>query len=530
MQERTLLIIDGDAEDRGNVIGHLRCDSNFAYTVLEADTIGAALKMLTGRKPDCVVLCQQVADGSALDFLRAVTDAQGKLPFPVIVLTAGGGQETAVALMKAGALDCLVKTNATADAVRLAVNNAIYQVRVERRMEEQQQELKRLYAESSVHNEELRAANSAKDDFLAMLSHELRTPLTPVLSLVSATSGDSTLTPALRETFAVIQRNVELEARLIDDLLDLTQISSGRLKIEKNPVDIHRCIEGALEICQEGLEEKRIQLSCKLEAENPMVMGESARLNQVFWNLLKNAIKFTKPHGHVNIRTANDHDSVVIEVSDDGQGIEPERLPGVFGTFHPIKPNPTATGIGLGLAITRAVVEGHGGTIQAESQGPNKGALFRIRIPSSKDKPAVTDPVVPNQGQTVRGKSILVVEDHDDTRRALARVLQRKGFQVRAAGSVAAAYEQFSIASPDLMICDIGLSDGTGWDLMNKLHQRWPVRAIAVSGYGMEHDLKRSLDAGFLEHLTKPINISNLETMIAKTLSKEKSKITHGTS
>ncbi|WP_395740944.1 response regulator [Prosthecobacter sp.] len=530
MQERTLLILDGNAEDRSNVIGHLRCDSNFAYNVLEAATIREALEVLKSRQPDCVVLYQQLADGNGLDFLRAVADAQGKLPFPAIVLTAGGGQETAVALMKAGALDCLVKTNATADAIRLAVNNAIYQMRVERRMEEQQQELKRLYAESSVHNEELRAANSAKDDFLAMLSHELRTPLTPVLSLVSSTRGDSTLTPALREIFSVIQRNVELEARLIDDLLDLTQISSGRLKIEKNPVDIHRCIEAALEICQEGFEEKRIQLKSRLEAANPMVMGESARLNQVFWNLLKNAIKFSKPHGHVSITTVNDHDSIVIEISDDGLGIDPERLPGVFGTFHPIKPHPTATGIGLGLAITRAVVEGHAGTIQAESQGQNKGALFRIRIPSSKNKPAEADTARTTPGENVRGKSILVVEDHEDTRRALARVLQRKGFQVRAAGSVAAAYEQFSIASPDLMICDIGLADGTGWELMNKLHQRGPVRAIAVSGYGMEHDVKRSRDAGFLEHLTKPINIANLETMIVETLSKEEATTTHGTS
>jgi signal transduction histidine kinase len=522
MQQRTLLIIDNSADDRANVTSQLGYDSNFAYQVIEAETIAAALEALKQNKPDCVVLDQQLPDGSGLDFLSAVKDAEGRVPFPVVVLAAAGDQESAVALMKAGALDYLVKSNATADAIRMAVNNAIYQVRVERRMEEQQQELKRLYAESSVHNDALRAANSAKDDFLAMLSHELRTPLTPVLSLVSATSSDTTLSPALRETFAVIQRNVELEARLIDDLLDLTQISSGRLKIEKSPVDIHRCIEAALDICQTGFTEKRIILRNDLGATNPMVMGEFARLNQVFWNLLKNAIKFSKPHGHVTITTANESGNIVVEIRDDGQGIEPERLASVFGTFHPIKPHPTDTGIGLGLAIARAIIEGHSGTIQVESKGQDQGALFRIRIPSSAESEEVAEAAaVPAAGNATRGKSILVVEDHDDTRRALSRVLQRKGFDVTAAGSVAAAFEQYTRTPPDLMICDIGLADGTGWELMKRLHKRGPVRAIAVSGYGMEQDVKKSRDAGFLEHLTKPINMANLETMIADTLGRK---------
>lgn len=519
MEHRTLLVIDDNAEDRENTIRQMRCDLNFSYQVTAAGTRAEALAAVAQNRPDCVVIEQKLPDGSGLDFLLSAGDAHGRLPFPVIVLARAGDQESAVALMKAGALDYLVKANTATDSVRIAVNNAIYKFHVERRIEEQQQELKLRYNETTVSNDALRAANASKDDFLAMLSHELRTPLTPVLSLVSATVNDKTLSPDLRETFSIIQRNVELEARLIDDLLDLTQIASGRLKIEKSPVDIHRCIEAALDICREGFAEKRIIVHQELAAQKPIVLGEFPRLNQVFWNLLKNAIKYTGPHGHVTITTASDDHNCVIEIGDDGLGIDPSRLPSIFGSFHPIKPRPTDTGLGLGLAITRAIVEGHEGEICAESAGMDQGAVFRIRLPVAHAKPAAAETgKAPTVSTAMRGRTILVVEDHEDTRRALSRVLQRKGYDVMAAGSVASAVRLFSARPPDLVICDIGLSDGTGWDLMKKLRQQGPVRAIAVSGYGMDHDVKKSREAGFIAHLTKPINISTLENTITATL------------
>ncbi|WP_395744836.1 response regulator [Prosthecobacter sp.] len=520
MEQRTLLIVDENAEERANAISQIRRDANFDYQVTEAATIAEARKAVSETRPDCMVLAQRLPDGTALDFLLGADTWHGHQPFPVVILADTGDLEFAVALMKAGAQDYLVKANTRPDTIRLAINHAICKDHLELRFEEQQTELKLLYTKASVNNAALRAANAAKDDFLAMLSHELRTPLTPVLSLVSSSIHDKALPPELRETFSMIQRNVELEARLIDDLLDLTQIASGRLKIEKSPVDIHRCIEAALGVCHEGFAEKRLVVRTDLAATKSMVLGEFARLNQVFWNLLKNAIKFTKPHGHITIVTSNDEDNIAIEIRDDGQGIEPERLASVFGTFHPIKPRPTGTGVGLGLAITRAIVEGHEGEIRAESKGKNCGTIFRIRLPLSAPG-AVMDELsaAPAFGTAHRGRSILVVEDHDDTRRALSSVLRRRGYDVTAAGSVATAVRQFALTAPDLVICDIGLSDGTGWDLMKKLHEHGPVRAIAVSGYGMEHDVRRSREAGFIDHLTKPINISNLEAMITATLS-----------
>ena len=522
MEQRTLLIVDDSAEDRARVIKHVSCDSHFEYRVIEAGRMAEALAALADALPDCVVLDDVLPDGNGLDFLRAVSDDEGHLPFPAVILAGTGDQVTAVALMKAGALDYIVsKSEGEADAVRHAVNSGIHKNRVERQLDEQRAELERLYGEARANNAALHAANAAKDDFLAMLSHELRTPLTPVLSLVSSTLNDTALSPDLRETFLMIQRNINLEARLIDDLLDLTQIVSGRLKIERSPVDIHRCIEAAFDVCHEGFDQKHISTRIELAAAQPVVMGEFSRLMQVFWNLLKNAAKFTKPDGHVTIVTENDGGSIVVEIRDDGLGIEPGRLASVFGAFNPIKPQPTATGVGLGLAITRAIVEGHGGEIRAESEGRGCGALFRICLPTTATLPEAAAPPAHSVSADVRGKTILVVEDHEDTRRVLSRALRRKGFGVTAAGSVAAAVEQFTSSPADLIVCDIGLPDGTGWDLMEKLRAHGPVRAIAVSGFGMDQDLQKSRDAGFLVHLTKPIDFPKLEKLIVQTLLSE---------
>jgi signal transduction histidine kinase len=409
--------------------------------------------------------------------------------------------------------------------VRIAVTHAIYRRRAQRDLLRQRNELERLYAEATARNEELGAAkeaaeraNAAKDDFLATLSHELRTPLTPVLSIVSTTLAQNYASPDLRETFAMIRRNVELEARLIDDLLDLTQIASGRLAVEKHPVDIHACIQGALEICQVAFTDKNVAVHMDLEAQDTTVLGDSPRLHQVLWNLLKNAAKFTRPDGHVEIITANEGDRIVIEIRDSGIGIEPERLESIFGAFSGVRPQPSNTGLGLGLAITRAIIEAHGGKICASSEGRGQGAVFRICLPATRASPAVTHAQADDSGRDYRGRTVLVVEDHEDTRRVMLRVLRRKGFGVTVAGDVKSACEQFEHAHPDLVICDLGLPDGTGWDVLRRLREMSPVKAIAVSGFGMEHDVRKSREAGFAAHLTKPVDFPRLEAALALVL------------
>ncbi len=518
MKPRTLLIVDNSSDNRAILIGHLGRDSNFEYQFSEADCMARALEILADARPDCVILDDALPDGTGLDFLRESRDAGNRIPFPVVILTAAGNQHSAVALMKAGAHDYLVKAEATDDAIRLAVDNAIYKVQAARRLDDQRVELERLYREARTNNDALRSANAAKDEFLAMLSHELRTPLAPVLSLVSSTLSDGALTPDLRETFSMIQRNVELEARLIDDLLDLTQIASGRLKIAHAPVNIHACIEAALDICQPQMDDRKISVHTDLAATEPTVLGDFPRLNQVLWNLLKNAVKFSALAGRVEIHTANEGGNVVIEIRDHGIGIEPERLGSVFGAFSRGNLTHTATGLGLGLAISRAIVEGHGGEISAESPGRDAGAVFRVRLPSTIAEEAPVECAPHNSHQKLRGRSIMVVEDHDDTRRVLSRALRRRGYGVTAAGSVESAVAQFSTSPPDLLICDIGLPDGTGWDLFEKLRPHGPVTAIAVSGYGMNADVEKSREVGFSAHLTKPIDFTRLETLIVELL------------
>ena len=524
MEQRTLLIVDDSADDRATLIGHLSRDINAEYQVTEAGRIADGLRSLATTKPDCVVLNDAMPDGIGLDFLRGARDAQDRIPFPIVILTAAGNQQAAVALMKAGAHDYLLKAEATDDAIRLAINNAIYKVQAERRIDDQRLELERLYREARTNNDSLRAANATKDEFLAMLSHELRTPLAPVLSLVSATLGDSTLTPDLRETFSMIQRNVELEARLIDDLLDLTQIASGRLQIAHNPVNLHSSIEAALDVCQPQIDDKKITVHTELAATNPTALGDSPRLTQVLWNLLKNAVKFSPPGGRIEVSTINEDGSVVVEIRDHGIGIEPDRLAAIFGAFSRGHPQPEVTGLGLGLAITRAIVEGHGGQIRALSEGRDRGATFRVSLPTTTTPEPMREPLAQSPSEGVRGKTIMVVEDHEDTRRVLARALRRKGYGVTAAGSVAAAVAQFSTSPPDLLISDIGLPDGTGWDLLEKLRPHGPLRAIAVSGYGMNADVEKSREIGFAAHLTKPIDFPKLETLIVEILNADAPK------
>ena len=281
-------------------------------------------------------------------------------------------------------------------------------------------------------------------------------------------------------------------------------------------MDIHRCIEAALDVCHEGFAEKRITIRTELAAADPTVMGEFARLDQVFWNVLKNAVKFGKPNGQVTITTANEGSNVVVEIQDDGMGIEPRRLASIFGAFSPIKPQPTATGVGLGLAITRAIVEGHGGEIRAGSDGKGCGSVFRISLPASAGVAASPSATPCATSVSVRGKTILVVEDHDDTRRVLSRALRRK-FSDRCRQR-RRGIGQFASSHADLIICDIGLPDGSGWDLMEELRPHGPVRAIAVSGFGMEHDVNKSREVGFIAHLTKPIDFTHLENLIVESL------------
>jgi signal transduction histidine kinase/CheY-like chemotaxis protein len=370
----------------------------------------------------------------------------------------------------------------------------------------------------------VKASNDAKDRFIAMLSHELRTPLNPVLAIVSSWHGDPRVPEGMREEVAVVARNIRLEARLIDDLLDFNKLINGKLEIDRSLVDLHGVIRTVVEICRADFEAKFQTFEVALEASRSTVAGDAARLQQVLWNVLKNAVKFTPNFGSISLSTSiHDEKFFRIVIQDNGIGIEPDLLTRIFGAFDQGRPQVLARfgGLGLGLAIARTFVERHGGTIVASSKGPGCGAAFTIDLPLSAAlcfHPAQSS-AAPSQGANTIPSRILLVEDHADTRETLTRLLTRKGHMITAAPTCAAARAAFQRESFDLIISDLGLPDCTGFALVADLHTIRNTPAIALSGYGMENDILKSKAAGFSEHLTKPIDFEQLVRTVDRLVS-----------
>ena len=364
--------------------------------------------------------------------------------------------------------------------------------------------------------EELARSARAKDDFLAALSHELRTPLTPVLMTATALEGDMALPPEVREQLSMMRRNIELEARLIDDLLDITRISSGKLTIASVPADLHLLLDHTSEIVRSDGLGKQVRVAFMLDAARHHALADPTRLQQVFWNLLKNALKFTPAGGTITVRTRNDDEGwIAVSVEDTGIGIAANALPHIFKAFEQgdIAGQHRYGGLGLGLAISRAIVEAHGGTIQADSKGAGLGATFTV-ILARIDAPAEVPPATTPPSAPAPALRLLVVEDHEATRSVLERLLTRSGHLVTTASTVQDALGAYKAARFDAVISDLGLPDGSGIELMVQIQRIRPVPAIALSGYGMEDDLQRSKEAGCFAHLVKPVNFDQLRQLL----------------
>ena len=365
---------------------------------------------------------------------------------------------------------------------------------------------------------EIERASRAKDDFLAALSHELRTPLTPVLMTATALASDPSLPAGAREQLDMMRRNIELEARLIDDLLDLTRTIHGKLTIERISADIHELLLHTDEIIRsEGLG-KRLSVVLKLDAAHHHALGDPARLQQVFWNLLRNAVKFTPDGGTITVSTRNDAaGKIIISVADDGIGIRAEVLSQIFNAFEQADTTGEHRygGLGLGLAISSAIITAHGGEIKAESLGLGHGADFTVTL-GSVPSPAATSQQTATSAQPARSLTLLVVEDHEATRTVLERLLTHSGHLVTTASTVHDALTTYQAAHFDAVISDLGLPDGSGIDLMAQIQSIRPVPAIALSGYGMEDDLQRSKEAGFFAHLVKPVKLDQLKQLLTQ--------------
>jgi PAS domain S-box-containing protein len=363
-------------------------------------------------------------------------------------------------------------------------------------------------------------ASKAKDDFLAALSHELRTPLTPALAAATylADNADK-FPPEFAEDVEIIKRNVRLQARLIDDLLDLTRVTRGKLDLQLEDVDAHVLVRDAIEIANSSIAAKKITVSAHLNAEEHYVQADSIRIHQVFWNLINNAVKFTPPGGKIDIRSCNDdRGRFQFEITDNGIGIELERQAALFTPFEQADPSIRRQfgGLGLGLAISKRLVDLHGGAIEVQSRGRSFGSTFRVTLDAIANR-AEKRGVDSEAGRTsAKSLSILLVEDHADTRHALSRLLTHFGHQISVADNTQSAMEIMASQKFDVVLCDIGLPDGSGYDVISEAKRKQSVKAVALTGFGTEEDIRRGKEAGFDFHLVKPVDFHELRTVLGQ--------------
>lgn len=524
-----VLIVEDSEDDALLLLRELR-RGGYEVTTERVDTAAAMKSALARGRWDVVIADHSMPQFSALAALQVLKESGLDLPF--IIVSGAIGEDVAVEAMRGGAHDYLMKDK----LARLipAVDRELREAEVRRQRRQVELDLRRAHDELEQRvkertlelaqaNEELQrakveaeTANQAKDQFLGVVSHELRTPLAAVLLTSSLLDKRRDLPSDVHADIETICRNVELEARIIDDLLDLTRIARGKLQFDFQKTDLHRLIRQAAEVCRHGAGAK-IQMA--LSAKRRFVRGDPARLQQVFWNLLSNARKFTPADGQITVRSADARDGKIrVEVVDTGVGIDPESLPRIFAAFEQGNSAQARQlgGLGLGLAICKAIVDAHGGTISAFSAGENRGATFTLELDAvggaTQRKPRARPRAAQGSGDS--GLRILLVEDYPSLLNIMVRLLVDSGHQVQTATDVRSALELAAQEPFDLLISDLRLPDGNGYDLMRILREKHELKGIALSGYGSEDAIRKSQEAGFAEHLTKPVDAEAVEAAI----------------
>jgi len=559
-----ILIVDDSPEDRELYRRLLGQDPAQEYELLEAEMGEQGLEMAGREHPDCLLLDYRLPDMDGLEFLeRLLRDGL----VPVIVLTGQGSEAVAVQAMKGGAQDYLLKGAISRQELRRAVQNAVEKVALRRKVEERTAELadandalQTMYGEQEelvrqrtaelsramVREQEARKqaeeANRIKDEFLATLSHELRTPLNAILGWAQVLRTGKVDPETTGRALEAVERNARAQAQLISDLLDVSRIITGKLRLELRPVELPRIIDAALDSVRPAADAKGIRILLTLDHNAGPLVGDPDRLQQVAWNLLSNAIKFTPQGGSVEVRLGQREGQAEIAVEDSGAGIRPDFVPYVFDRFRQAESSTTRMhgGLGLGLSIVRHLVELHGGTVAVESRGEGQGATFTVRLPIrlGVEGGALGNlgglPGVPAErrrhpgedvpdlmsSQLLAGLHVLLLDDEADTRDLLVTALEQCGAQVTAVPNVPDALAALDRERPDVLISDIGVPGEDGYSLIRKLRARSAetggnVPAAALTAYARSEDRIRALAAGFQAHLAKPIDPAELVATIA---------------
>jgi PAS domain S-box-containing protein len=401
-------------------------------------------------------------------------------------------------------------------------------------------ERERLLAAEQAARSEAESANRAKDRFLAVLGHELRTPLTPVLIAASSLleQSEDALDPSVRSVLEMVQRNIELESRLIDDLLDVSRIARGGMMLNLTTVDFHAAVRECVEICRDDTSAVELEVVLDLAARDHHARGDRARLMQAMWNLVRNAARFTPRGGRLTIQSSNAACDIrgsdappglIVDFIDTGIGIDPAIQDRIVESFYQGEADASRRpeGLGLGLAISRSIVEAHGGRLSLQSSGIGKGSTFRLELGTvPADARSLQEPIMPRSDLTaLSGLNVLLVEDNRETLHYLTLVLRKRNYNVVPVDRVSAALAAAGQVQFDLLISDIELPDGTGLELLFGLGGGRTLPGIAISGFGSVEDLQQSASAGFAEHLTKPIDVNRLDSAIRRVTSRTTTRL-----
>lgn len=518
-----LLVVDDEESLRITTAAILEKEG---YTVDTASSGDEAIALLGEKDYDLVLTDLHMEGGDGLSVLNQI---RRHSPLTIsVVLTGFASVESAIAALQEGAYDYLVKP-CDIDSMKHTIRRGVEHRRLmlaeqkartdlqqlnldlERRIAERTAELTRL-------NAELAEANRAKDVFLATLSHELRTPLTPVVGWIKLLRSGNLDEKSIVQALDAIERNAWLQSKLIDDLLDTSRIATGKLHFEPKPTDLNSTVKAAIDTVRASAASRNIELLIELSPALLVVMGEPVRLQQIAWNLISNAIKFTEPGGKVTVSSNLEGSQARLIVTDSGVGIEPEFLPHVFDRFKQADGSTSRRhgGLGLGLAIADALAKMHGGRIEAASDGVGKGAQFTFQVEVATTERVAPEPV-DEKIHSLNGLNVLIVEDSPDTLTLLSALFSKEGANVTTAASAAEALQQAVARRPSVIISDIGMPDVDGYELLEQLKVipgMDDVPAIAISGYASDEDRERALDTGYHALVPKPIDVDALFTLI----------------
>ncbi|MEA2491064.1 MAG: hypothetical protein QOH21_2856 [Acidobacteriota bacterium] len=448
----------------------------------------------------------------SFDGISALDLAQQSHPeTPFIFVSGALGEELAIETLKRGATDYVLKHRL--ERLRPSVLRALREKEERRQRQLAEEKLRKMAEDNARLYAQARRASLAKDEFIAMISHELRTPMTSILGWTRLLKMGGLSQEESVTAMEAVERSATVQARLIDDLLDISRISTGKLELSLEDVDLANVVTTTVEALRIPAREKQITLQTQIAAEGCLVRGDRNRLQQVVSNLVQNAVKFTPEGGWVSVELAGNNGRAELRVRDNGKGIRPEALDQIFEAFRQEQGSMEGKGgLGLGLSIVRHIVERHGGSVSAESEGLDRGATFCVALPllDAAETTGNRRPSAVDQMPDLRNRTILVVEDDTEARNLIAAILQRCGADVRTADSVSGAVAVLPRATWDAIVSDISMPGADGYSLMAHVQELYPngtaPLVVAVTAFGAPDDRRRIRDAGFVRHFVKPID------------------------